>query len=99
MGLLESVYDECLFYELSRSTNLFVEKQKPIEVTYIDVHMPCGFHVDFVIENKIILEIESVIEIHPIHKVQLTNYMKLAYYRIGLLINFNVELLMKGITR
>ena len=99
MGLLESVYEECLFYELSNNTNLFIERQKPIEVIYKDVKMPCGFRADFVIENQVILELKSVTEIHPIHKAQLMNYMKLANCRVGLLINFNVELLMKGVTR
>ncbi|PIY08221.1 MAG: GxxExxY protein [Flexibacter sp. CG_4_10_14_3_um_filter_32_15] len=99
MGLLESVYEECLFYELSKNTKLFVERQKPIEVIYKDVVMPCGFRADFVIENKVILEIKSVTEIHPIHKAQLMNYLKLANCQVGLLINFNVKLLRNGITR
>ncbi len=99
MGLLESVYEECLFYELSKNTKLFIERQKPIEVIYKDVTMPCGFRADFVIEGKVILELKSVNEIHPIHKAQLMNYMKLANWKVGLLVNFNVELLKNGIVR
>ncbi|WP_338790993.1 GxxExxY protein (plasmid) [Bernardetia sp. Wsw4-3y2] len=98
-GLLESAYEECLFYQLISTTNLKVERQKAIPLIYKQVEMECAFRADFIIEDKVIVELKSVSEIHPIHKAQLNTYMKLTNSKVGLLINFNTVLLKNGIHR
>ena len=97
-GLLESVYEECLAYELT--TQLFpFERQKPIPVTYGDVLVECGFRADLLVDKLVMVELKAVESIAPIHKAQVLTYMKLAGCKIGLLINFNVVLLKDGIKR
>ena len=97
-GLLESAYEACLAYEL-RKRGLKVETQVPLPIQYDDVHIEVGYRMDVVVENAVIVELKSVDAIAPIHKAQLLTYLKLSDHKVGLLINFNVELLKHGITR
>jgi len=97
-GLLESAYEECLFYEL-QSIGLKVKKQMPLPLVYKDIKLDAGYRIDLLVENKVIVEIKSVDAIADIHKAQLMTYMKLAGIKIGLLINFNVIKLKDGIVR
>ena len=97
-GLLESAYQECLCYELVGS-GLFVEKQKPMPLVYLDVKLECGYRVDLMIERRLILEIKCVEAINDIHLAQVLTYLKLADSRLGLIINFNVLHLREGIKR
>jgi GxxExxY protein len=97
-GLLESAYETCLFYELTQR-NLKVERQKPLPITYRGVKLDCGYRIDLVVEDKIIVELKAVEQLQPIHKAQVLSYLKLSGCQLGLLINFNVKLLKKGIHR
>jgi GxxExxY protein len=97
-GLLESAYEECLFYELKKF-NLLIEKQKPLPLIYEEVQLEIGYRLDIIIENKLILEIKSVDALNEIHFAQLLTYLKLTDCRLGLLINFNVNLIKNGIRR
>ncbi|MFT5892499.1 MAG: GxxExxY protein [Dokdonia sp.] len=97
-GLLESVYEEILYYELT-SIGLKVERQKQLPVIWKDKKMELGFRTDLIVENKVIIEIKSVQEIHPVHPKQLLTYLKLTDMKLGLLINFNSPLIKTGITR
>jgi GxxExxY protein len=97
-GLLESAYEECLAYELSKGGIRF-GRQRPLPVRYREVHLDCGYRLDFVIENQLIIELKAVTELHPIHEAQLLTYLKLATKPLGLLINFNVPVLKQGVTR
>ncbi len=97
-GLLESAYEECLYYELYKA-GLNVAKQKPLPLVYEDVHLECGYRVDLLVEHKIIVEIKSLESLHPIHSSQLLTYLKLSNCKLGLLINFNVPHLKDGIKR
>ena len=97
-GLLESAYETCLIYEL-RLRKLKVEPQKSMPVFYKDVMLDCGYRVDLVVENQVIVEIKSVNSLVPIHEAQLLSYLKLSDCKIGLLINFNVKILKEGIRR
>ena len=97
-GLLESVYEEILFYEFNRN-NLNCKKQVGIPVVYDDIKLDLGFRADLIVGNKVIIELKSVEKIMPVHKKQLLTYLKLTGMKLGLLINFNVELIKNGITR
>lgn len=97
-GLLESAYEACLAYEL-RLRQLKVEQQKPLPIFYKDVILDCGYRLDLVVEDKVIIEIKSIGCIAPIHEAQLLSYLKMSDYKIGLLINFNVKILKEGIRR
>ena len=97
-GLLESVYEEVLFHELS-SKGLIVEKQKPLPVVWKDLKLNLGFRTDLIVNNKVIIEIKSVEEIHPVHPKQVLTYLRLTGLKLGLLINFNSPLIKSGITR
>lgn len=97
-GLLESAYRECLCYELYK-TGVYVEKEKPLPLIYEEVKLDIGYRMDIVLENKFIIEIKSVDELHDIHLAQLLTYLKLSDYRLGFLINFNVLLIKDGIKR
>ena len=97
-GLLESVYEEILYYELNRK-GLFVERQKPIPVIWSGVKMDIGFRSDLIIAKKVIVEIKSVEAFAPVHPKQLLTYLKLTNLKLGLLINFNVPLIKDGIKR
>ena len=97
-GLLESAYEECLFYELNK-TDLNIEKQKPLPLIYEDVKLECGYRMDIVVENKVIVEIKSVEALHDIHLAQILTYLKLSNTKVGLLINFNELKLIDGVKR
>lgn len=97
-GLLESVYEEVLFYELI-SKGLTVERQKPLPVIWKNLKLNLGFRTDLIVNNKVIVEIKSVEEIHPVHPKQLLTYLRLTDLKLGLLINFNSPLIKTGITR
>ena len=97
-GLLESVYQAALVYELEKR-GLRVSAQQAIPVVYESVRIETGFHADLVVEDKVIVEIKVVQTVAPVHKMQLLTYLKLADKRLGLLINFNVVLIKNGITR
>jgi len=97
-GLLESVYEEILYSELIE-IGLKVERQKELPVIWKDKKLDLGFRTDLIVENKVIIEIKSVIEIHPVHPKQLLTYLKLTGLKLGLLINFNSPLIKTGITR
>ena len=97
-GLLESAYEECLFYELKK-TGLKVEKQKPLPLVYENVKLEIGYRVDIIIENKVIIEIKSVEALNDVHLAQVLTYLKLSGCKLGMLINFNVTLIKNGIRR
>jgi GxxExxY protein len=97
-GLLESAYEAILFYELT-ALNLRVERQKPIPVIWNEIHLDIGFRSDLIVENKVIIEIKSVEQISNVHPKQLLTYLKITKLKLGLLINFNENLIRNGITR
>ncbi|MCD4680739.1 MAG: GxxExxY protein [Bacteroidales bacterium] len=97
-GLLESAYEECLYYELMQS-GLTVYKQKALPLVYKDIHLDAGYRVDLMVENKIIVEIKSVESLADIHMAQILTYLKLSGCKLGLLANFNVSHLKDGIKR
>lgn len=97
-GLLESAYEECLYYELKKS-NLKIEKQKALPLLYEEVKMDVGYRIDILIEDKFIVEIKSVEALNDVHLAQLLTYLKLSNCKLGLLINFNVKLLKNGVRR
>ncbi len=97
-GLLESAYEECLAYELTEN-GLFVKRQKPVPVVYKEVKLDCGYRIDILVNDEVIIEIKSVDALHPVHEAQILTYMKFAQKKIGLLINFNVTVLKNGLKR
>lgn len=97
-GLLESVYEEIMFYELLKQ-GLNVERQKAIPVIWDELKMEIGFRADLIVENKVIIELKSVEQIAPVHPKQLLTYLKITGLKLGLLINFNEKLIKNGITR
>ncbi len=97
-GLLEPIYEQCLFYELQQK-QLVAETQKEIPLVYKNTNLARKLRLDLVIENKVILEIKSVERLIPIHEAQLLSYLKLSNYKVGLLINFNEIKLVDGIRR
>lgn len=97
-GLLESAYEECLFYELQKA-GLKVEKQKAIPVVYKEIKLDCGYRADLIVEDKIVIELKTVDEFNPVHEAQILTYLKFADKKLGLLINFNVLKLKDGIKR
>ena len=97
-GLLESTYEECLAYELSKTGILF-ERQKPLPVIYKETRLECGYRMDLIVDQNVIVEIKAIDMLLPIHEAQLITYLKLSGCKIGLLINFNVKLLKQGLKR
>jgi GxxExxY protein len=97
-GLLESAYEECLFYEIKKS-QLHVEKQKSLPLVYFEVKLDAGYRIDLLVENKVIVELKSVEAINDVHLAQVLTYLKLSGCEVGLLINFNVKSLKNGIRR
>jgi GxxExxY protein len=97
-GLLESAYEACLFYELKK-TGLDIQRQKSLPLIYEEVKLDIGYRIDIIIENKLILEIKSVEVLNDIHFAQLLTYLKLTDCKLGMLINFNVNLIKNGIKR
>jgi GxxExxY protein len=97
-GLLESAYQACLAREMGLRKIPF-EREKPLPVSYRGEYVECGYRLDFLVDGKVVVELKSVNELHPIHEAQLLTYLKLTGCRVGLLINFNVLKLMDGVVR
>jgi len=97
-GLLESAYKECLFYELIKK-GLYVEKEKPLPLIYEEIKLDCGYRLDLLVENKLIVEIKAVEALNEIHLAQVLTYLKVSGCRLGLLMNFNVLKVKDGIRR
>ncbi|NUO79052.1 GxxExxY protein [candidate division KSB1 bacterium] len=98
-GLLESAHEACLVYELKKYTELLVEQQKPLPLIYEEVNLDVGYRVDILVNRTLIVEIKSADALNDVHLAQLLTYLRLANCRLGLLINFNVQLLKHGIKR
>lgn len=97
-GLLESTYRNCLVRELTLR-NLEVSTERPIPVVYKNTKLECGFRLDLLVENTVIVELKSVDQLAPVHEATILTYLRLAHRRIGLLINFNVATLKEGVRR
>jgi len=97
-GLLESAYEECLYFEL-QNQGIKISKQLPMPLIYKDRKLDIGYRIDLLVEEKVVIEVKSVDLLNPIHTAQLMTYLKLSGCRIGLLINFNVIFLKEGIKR
>ncbi|WP_103664098.1 GxxExxY protein [Gracilimonas amylolytica] len=97
-GLLESAYQKCLAYELMQQ-NLFVETERGLPLVYKEVEMEVGYRVDIFVNHKVIVEIKSVDALNDIHLAQVLTYLKLSDSKLGLLINFNTNLLINGFRR
>ncbi len=97
-GLLESAYQECLYFELIQS-GLLVEKEKPMPVVYKEVKLDHGYRIDLLVERQIVIEIKTVESFTDVHFAQVLTYLRLGDYKLGLLINFHVSLLKNGIKR
>ncbi len=97
-GLLENAYKECLFYKINES-GLYVKKEKPMPLVFENVKLECGYRIDLLVENRLVLELKSEEVLNDVHLAQTLTYLKLGNYRLGLLINFNVARLKEGIKR
>jgi GxxExxY protein len=97
-GLLESAYEECLAFEL-QAKGLNIQRQKAVPVVYKEIKLDCGYRIDILVENTVVIELKTVDAFNPVHQAQILTYMKFAQKSIGLLINFNVTLLKNGIKR
>ena len=97
-GLLESAYEGCLAHELCLA-NISFERQVPLPVTYKSLQLDCGYRLDFLVEKTVVVDLKAMEGLQPIHEAQLLTYLKLGSWPIGLLINFNVPMLKKGIKR
>ncbi len=97
-GLLESAYEECMYYELKK-TGLSIEKQKALPLIYEEVQLEVGYRVDVLVEKKVVIEIKAVEALNDVHLAQILTYLKLSNCRLGMLINFNVALIKNGIKR
>ena len=97
-GLLERAYLECLYYKLKKY-GFLVEKEKPIPLYFEEGELECGYRIDLLVENKLVIELKSVEELNDIYLAQTLTYLRLGNFKLGLLINFNVVLLKNGIRR
>jgi GxxExxY protein len=97
-GLLESAYEECLTFELEKE-GFTVRRQQPTPVIYKDVKLDCGYRIDILVEDSVVLEIKVVDEFNPVHTAQILTYLKFSNKKYGLLLNFNVAALKNGIRR
>ena len=97
-GLLESAYEECLFYELQRK-GLYVEKQKVLPLAYEGIKLDAGFRIDLIIENKFIIELKAVEAFNDLHMAQILTYLKLSRCKLGMLMNFNTVYFRDGVKR
>lgn len=97
-GLLESAYEECLAFEMTKK-GLSLKRQQPTPVVYKEIKLEYGYRIDILVENSVVIELKVVDAINPIHEAQILTYMKFAKMKIGLLINFNVTVLKNGIKR
>lgn len=94
-GLLESAYEACLAFEFTER-GLRFERQKPLPVVYRGHRVECGYRIDFVVEERVVVEIKAVERLEPVHTAQVLSYLRLSRLRVGLLINFNVKWLRDG---
>ena len=97
-GLLESAYQECLFFEL-KTSGLKVKKEKPMPIIYKEVHLDHGYRIDLLVENKVVIEIKTVEDFTDVHLAQVLTYLRLGEYKLGLLLNFHTTPLKNGIRR
>jgi GxxExxY protein len=97
-GLLESVYEECLCYELHQS-GLAFQRQVQLPILYKGIKLDCGYRMDLVVEDAVVLELKTVEQLLPVHSAQLLTYLKLSRKEVGLLMNFNEAVLSKGLKR
>lgn len=97
-GLLERAYEECLFHKII-TNGLYAEKQKALPLVYEDVKLECGYRVDILVENKLVIEVKAVEAIHEIFVAQVLTYLRLGGFKLGLIINFNELMLRNGIRR
>lgn len=97
-GLLESTYQKCLVYELKKA-GLKVDVEKVVPIIYDELKIDNGYRIDILVDNRIVIELKAVEKTTDVHKAQLLTYLKLGNYKLGLLINFNVKILFKGVTR
>ncbi len=97
-GLLESTYQSCLFFRLLQA-GLMVEKEKPLPVYFDGNKIDCGYRLDLVVEDQVVLELKSIKKLKDIHLAQMMTYLKLGKYQTGLLMNFNVTRLVDGLRR
>lgn len=97
-GLLESAYEECLCFELKHN-GLSFKRQVPLPVVYKSVRLDCGYRIDVVVQDQVILELKTVERLRPLHEAQMLTYLKLSGIRAGLLLNFNSAVLKDGIRR
>jgi GxxExxY protein len=97
-GLLESAYEECLCYELNRA-GLRFERQVPLPVEYKGLRLDCAYRLDLLVEGVVLVELKAIEDLLPIHKAQVLTYLRAAQKQVGLLINFNVEVLKNGVSR
>ena len=97
-GLLESAYEACLTYELGEC-GFTVERQKPLPLVYKNIKLECGYRIDVLVDQKVIVEVKAIDQVLPIHLTQLLSYLRLSGCKVGLLINFNEKLLKHGIHR
>ncbi len=97
-GLLEKAYQECLFYKLQKN-GLKVEKEKAMPLVFEEIKLECGYRIDLLVEDKVVIELKSIEALNDVHMTQTLTYMKLGDYKLGLLINFNESILKQGIRR
>jgi len=97
-GLLESAYQECLYYKIIQS-GLMAEKEKPMPLVFEEVKLDCGYRIDILVDGKVVIETKSVEALNDVHMAQTLTYLKLGNYKLGLLINFNVLALKNGLKR
>ena len=97
-GLLESAYEECLCFELKQA-GLPFRRQLPLPIVYKTVRLDCGYRLDLVVEDRVILELKTVERLMPIHEAQMLTYLKLSGIGVGLLLNFNTAVLKDGLRR
>ncbi len=98
VGLFETIYEECLFYELQKE-GLVVERQKFLNIQYEELLLERAFKMDLLIENKVVLEIKSVESLNNFHASQLKNYLRIGNFKLGMLLNFNSQLFKNGVKR
>lgn len=98
VGLFETIYEECLFYELQKQ-GLTVERQKFLNIQYEELLLERAFKMDLLIENKVVLEIKSVESLNSYHALQLKNYLRIGNFKLGMLLNFNSQLFKNGVKR
>lgn len=96
--MLESAYQECLFFEL-KEKGLEVQKEVPVPIVYKEIKLDHGYRIDLLVENKVVIELKTVEALNEVHTAQVLTYLKLGDYKLGLLLNFHVKTLKQGIKR